>query len=147
VGALGSGWISDRFFGGRRAPVIGIMLVALAGLTALTERVVHTGSMVGTVLLFGLAGCMIYGPQVMLVGTLPQDFSDRRVVAGAAGFINAMGYLGAWVGDVATGRVAHVRGWGAVLAFWNATAIVAALLVALAVRIKPGRERPREAGA
>ena len=139
VGAVASGWVSDRFFGGRRAPVVCLMLVALAVVVSATGLAVASGT-VATVALFGLVGFLVYGPQVMVVGALPQDFSSRAVVAGATGFVNAMGYLGAWVGDVVTGKLAHGYGWGASLAFWNLTAAVAALLMATLWRRRPAEE-------
>jgi sugar phosphate permease len=137
LGAVAAGWLSDRFFAGRRAPVVALMLAALASLTALSGTILRSGSAPAHFVMFGIAGFLIYGPQVMVVGTLPQDFASRAVVAGAAGFINSMGYLGAWIGDVVTGRLAHAHGWEAALSFWSATALAAALLVATQWRARP----------
>jgi len=137
LGALLSGWFTDRFLGGRRAPAVCAMLVLLAVLTAATDSIVRSGSAPATIALFAAAGFMIYGPQVIVVGTLPQDFSSRKVVAGATGFINAMGYLGAWLGDMVTGRLAHNQGWSAALLFWNLTAVAAAALMATLWRMRP----------
>jgi len=136
IGAAASGWISDRFFAGRRAPVVCLMLVTLSVLMSVSVLALRSGTL-ATVLFFAAAGFLIYGPQVMVVGALPQDFSSPAAVAGAVGFVNAMGYLGAWIGDVVTGKLAHTHGWGAPLAFWNLTTIGAAVLMATLWRTRP----------
>lgn len=143
VGAMAAGWISDRFFASRRAPVTCAMLVMLAALTWIAEPVIRTGSFAGTLVLLTLVGAMIYGPQVMVVGALPQDFFHRAVAAGAAGLINSLGYAGAFLGDVVTGSLSHRLGWGAALTFWSGTAIASALLMSLLWSVRPRDATPR----
>ena len=53
-------------------------------------------------ILFCIGFC-IFGPQVLLVGTLPVDLARRGTAAAAAGFVNFMGYMGAAAGDKMTG--------------------------------------------
>ncbi len=54
-------------------------------------------------LLLLLIGFCIFGPQVLLVGTAPADLARRGTAAAAAGFVNFMGYMGAFAGDLVTG--------------------------------------------
>ena len=54
------------------------------------------------VLLFGI-GFAVFGSQVLLVGTAPADVARRGTAAAAAGFVNFMGYMGAFTGDLVTG--------------------------------------------
>jgi len=68
---------------------------------------------------------------VLLVGTAPVDLARRGTAAAAVGFVNAMGYLGASMGDIATGWMAQHLGWKAAVQVWAAWAFVAALVVAL----------------
>jgi sugar phosphate permease len=132
AGALLSGWATDRFCGGRRAPVICGLLVLLGVLTLAYEAVAGA-SFAGTVLLLVGIGFTIYGPQVLLVGTAPADLARRGTAAAAAGFVNFMGYMGAFAGDQVTGYLADPRhgfGWRVAIAVWAAWAFAAAVAVA-----------------
>ncbi len=131
LGSLGAGWLTDRWFGGRRAPVICGMLVALALLTLLFKTVVTSGTTATVVVLFFI-GVTIYGPQVLLVGTAPTDLAKSGAVASAVGFVNFMGYMGASAGDWFTANVADSeRGWDGVYWLWASWALVAAGCVAM----------------
>ncbi|MFV1996180.1 MAG: MFS transporter, partial [Verrucomicrobiales bacterium] len=121
---------TDRFFGGRRAPVIAILLVALGSLTLVYSVAVDRGLGV-SVFLLALIGFAIYGPQVLLVGTAPVDLARKGTAAAAVGFVNFMGYMGAFAGDVVTGNLVEHRGWQAGLYFWSGCAFAAAVVSAL----------------
>jgi sugar phosphate permease len=132
AGSYLAGWATDRFFGGRRAPVICVLLVALGVLTLVYESVSDT-SAYGTIGLLVVIGFCIYGPQVLLVGTAPADLAKRGTTAAAAGFVNFIGYMGASAGDVVTGYYkdpAH-GGWQTAIYIWSGWAFVAALLAGL----------------
>ena len=130
AGALVAGWATDRFFDGRRAPVICFLLLALGGLTIIYNAAVHVGTL-ATCATLVLVGFTIYGPQVLLVGTAPLDLARRGTPAAAVGFVNFMGYMGAFAGDWVTGRVRLWYGWEVAVYFWAACAFVAAGVVAL----------------
>ncbi len=130
AGALFSGWASDRFLQGRRAPVIVALLVALALLTLLYHRAVMAG-LLPTVLVLLAVGFALFGAQVLLVGTAPVDLARPGTQAAAVGFVNFMGYMGAYAGDLLTGRIADLHGWAAAVDFWAACAALAAVSVAL----------------
>jgi sugar phosphate permease len=129
TGTLAAGWATDRFFGGRRVPVICGMLVLLALLTLGYDAVVRTNVPLSIVTLF-LIGAMIFGPQVLLVGTAPVDLARRGSSAAAVGFVNFVGYLGAASGDQLTGHLVDTYDWHAALYFWSGCAIGAALIAA-----------------
>ncbi len=130
AGAYLSGWATDRFLGGRRAPVICLLLLLLAGLT-LGYDAAARASASGVLLLLVLIGFCIYGPQVLLVGTAPADLARRGTAAAAAGFVNFMGYMGAAAGDVVTGHVLARRGWQVATYVWAGWALAAAVAAAL----------------
>jgi sugar phosphate permease len=75
-------------------------------------------------------GIAIYGPQVLLVGTMPVDLARGGTVAASVGFVNFMGYMGAAAGDKVTGAVAD-KGWSDVYYLWASWAAFAAVLVAI----------------
>jgi MFS transporter, OPA family, glycerol-3-phosphate transporter len=129
AGAYLSGWATDRFFGGRRVPVICGLLLALGLLGLAYDRVLHWGLFPSVAILF-LIGFCIFGPQVLLVGTLPVDLARRGTSAAAAGFVNFMGYMGAAAGDKVTGHIAQDYGWQFAVRFWAACAFAGAVVIA-----------------
>jgi MFS transporter, OPA family, glycerol-3-phosphate transporter len=144
VGALFSGWATDRFFQGRRAPVICGLLILL-GILTLAYDPVAQHSTIGTLfLLFGV-GFAIFGPQVLLVGTAPSDLAKCGTAAAAAGFVNFMGYLGAFTGDQVTGYLAEVYDWRTAIYFWAGCAFLGAGVVATLWYVGPrGRDGSTE---
>ena len=132
AGSYLAGVATDRLFGGRRAPVIFVLLIMLSAMTLLYESVSRT-SATGTVLLLIVIGFCIYGPQVLLVGTAPVDLAHKGTAAAAAGFVNFMGYMGAATGDVVTGyfSVEAHGGWQTAIYIWAGWALGAALMTTL----------------
>jgi OPA family glycerol-3-phosphate transporter-like MFS transporter len=131
LGSATSGWISDRYFGSRRAPVVCTLLVCLCGITLAYDQVARS-STVGTLLLLAAAGFCIFGAQVILVGTAPADLARRGTSAAAAGFVNFFGYIGAAVfGDFVTGYVFDHYDWNIVTRVWAGWALLAAIMMAV----------------
>jgi sugar phosphate permease len=129
AGAYWSGWATDRYYGGRRPPIICGLLVVLGALGLVYDRVIHFGFTPSIVILF-LIGFCIFGSQVLLVGTLPVDLARHGTAAAAAGFVNFMGYMGAAAGDKLTGHIAQDHGWQFAVQFWSACAFGSALAIA-----------------
>lgn len=136
LGAFTSGWITDRFFASRRAPVCALLLCGV-GCFTLAYRVVVDVGPVPTVVCLGLVGYCLYGAQILLVGTAAQDFARKGATAAAAGFVDFMGHVGAGTGDVVTGNVRTAYGWGAAIGCWAGAAFLAAVLVATLWRAVP----------
>jgi MFS transporter, OPA family, sugar phosphate sensor protein UhpC len=93
VSVIGSGWASDKFFGGRRA------FLAFAMLTMMTFSFVLMATMGATSVFFftlsmGLAGLMLFGPDSLLSGVGAIDVGSKRGALAAAGIINGMGSIG-----------------------------------------------------
>jgi OPA family glycerol-3-phosphate transporter-like MFS transporter len=137
LGALSSGWITDRFFESRRAPVCAILLGSVAALTVAYRGVVALGP-TPTVICLALVGFCLYGAQILLVGTAAQDFARRGATAAAAGFVDFTGHVGAFSGDVVTGVMLKRHGWAGAILWWACAAFVAAALVATLWRARPG---------
>lgn len=130
-GSLWAGWATDRYFNSRRAPVICGLLIVLGCLTLIYDDVARA-SFPGTMALLFAIGFVIYGPQVLLVGTAPADLAKKGTSAAAAGFVNCMGYIGAGLlGDRLTGHLAEYHGWEVAIYAWAGWAFFAALLVAI----------------
>jgi sugar phosphate permease len=135
-GALVSGYATDRWFQSRRAPVIAFTMGMVGVLTLLYGRVVSLGA-APTVAILAAIGFFLYGAQILLVGTAAQDFAQKHRAASAAGFIDFMGYMGAFGGDVVTGWLLKHQDFHAASKFWAAAAIVAALLCATLWNARP----------
>ncbi|MBG89885.1 MAG: hypothetical protein CMO80_23725 [Verrucomicrobiales bacterium] len=136
LGSYFSGWITDRFFGGRRAPLICMLMLVLSGLTLIFYSVVQIGLGAALIVLM-CTGFAIYGPQVLLVGTAAIDMARSGTPAAAVGLVNFMGYMGAFAGDQVTGIMVDNHGWSAALAFWAGCAVGGAVLVAFLWNRKP----------
>ncbi len=129
AGTLLAGWATDRFFGGRRIPVMVAMLVALGVIVIGYDTIIRT-SVPASVITLAVIGALIFGPQVLLVGTTPVDLAKMGTAAAACGFVNFFGYLGAAAGDQVTGYLVDRYDWQAALWFWAACAFAGALVVA-----------------
>lgn len=140
VGTLVAGWATDRFFGSRRIPVMVVMLLALAGLVVGYDTLIRT-NVVASVVTLAVIGALIFGPQVLLVGTTPVDLAKRGAAAAACGFVDFFGYVGAAIGDQVTGYLVEHRGWDAALSFWAACAFGAAVIVAPLWRVSANPRR------
>jgi len=136
VGALSSGWLTDRYFQSRRAPVCAMLLGAVGLLTLVYRVVVDLGAL-PTVVTLALAGFCLFGAQILLVGTAAQDFARRGATAAAAGFVDFVGHAGAFSGDVVTGWMLKHYGWSGAIGWWASAALGAALVVATLWRARP----------
>jgi len=93
VGAILSGYLTDKVFKGFRVPVAVVMLFALAVICALFPFVAK-GDIARVALLLGLAGFFIYGPDMLISGALTADLSNERARAAATGLTMSAGAFG-----------------------------------------------------
>lgn len=114
VGALAAGDVADRFLGGDHAGLI-IVAYGLAAVASLGLLVAPPHDAQGLALLF-LAGFLVFGPFSSFTALSAELLGPRAVGAGV-GFMNAVGYAAAALGDVVTGAVIDATGrTGAVFA-------------------------------
>ena len=90
AGAVFAGWATDRFFKGRRAPVIAILL-AILGLSSIIFPHLDPKNSALVISVIALVGFCTYGPHILMVGHAAQDFGKKSGAAGAAGFIDSYG--------------------------------------------------------
>jgi len=101
LGVIVCGWATDRFFQGRRAPVIAMALFCLSIFSILFVYI-DVDSTFLLIFVVALIGFFTYGAHILMVGHAAVDFGHKEGSAGAAGFIDSMGYIGA-----------SIAGWGA----------------------------------
>jgi len=104
VGTLCSGWISDRFFAARRAPLtLAYGLLFVGALAALFYGPPGHPWLVRAAM--GTGGFAIGGLLVFLGGLAAMDISSRRAAGAALGLVGGMSYLGAAIQDWVSGSV------------------------------------------
>lgn len=102
VGALASGWISDRLFHGNRSRPIALMMT-LAALAALAMYAFADNLAISVPLLF-LCGFFAYGPQSAFWALCP-DLLGRRRAGTGVGVMNAFAYACAGLGEPTIGWI------------------------------------------
>jgi OPA family glycerol-3-phosphate transporter-like MFS transporter len=140
-GAILAGWATDRFFGGRRAPVI-VILLALLGVSSICFPFIDTSNTPLVIAVVAVIGFCTYGPHILMVGHAAQDFGKKSGAAGAAGFIDGMGYIGASLAGWGAGRMIKIDTWGyqGTFVLFGSAALVGAALAALMWKVGPETE-------
>ncbi len=148
-GVLLAGWVTDKFFGGRRAPVIVTMLLAL-GILSIVFPFIPADDTWLLVAVIALVGFFTYGPHILMVGHAAQDFGKKSGAGGAAGFIDAWGYVGVavagvgaaaligWYGD--EDPVSKQRGYELAFVTFGFAAILGAMLTCLIWKVGPNTD-------
>ncbi len=144
-GVLLAGWLTDKFFGGRRAPVIVLMLLVLGALSILFPYIPRDNTWL-LVTVIALVGFFTYGPHILMVGHAAQDFAKKSGAGGAAGFIDAWGYVGVALAGVGAGvlidsygesAAEKLQGTQAAFGAFGWAAILGAVLMCLIWKVKP----------
>lgn len=108
-GILLSGWASDRFFNGRRAPVSVIYMIIVTGAVVLYWLNPKGNLIIDMISLFAI-GFLIYGP-VMLIGVAAVDIVPKKAAGTAAGFTGLFGYIGATIAEAGIGKIVQYYSW------------------------------------
>jgi len=129
-GTLVCGWISDKVFAGRRAPVsIGYLLLTLVCVTVYWKNPVGNPNL-DIAMLIGI-GFFIYGP-VMLIGVQALDLAPKKAAGTAAGFTGLFGYVGGAVSaSIIIGSVVDSLGWDAGFSLIVGACVAAMILISL----------------
>ncbi|HEU4952602.1 MAG TPA: MFS transporter [Holophagaceae bacterium] len=113
-GGLLCGWMSDRLFDSRRAPVAFLFyLVQVLMLALLGASFGHGtfGGQIWAVVLLGLTAMFIFGVHGMLSGTASMDFGGRKAAATVAGALDGIQYIGSGLTGFGLGWILKTYGW------------------------------------
>lgn len=138
------GWVSDKA-GGRRGMV---SLLCMLPVFLAFGGILYTppGMLWLDLTLFGIVGFFIY-PPVMLLGVAGLDFSSKKAVGTAAGFIGLFGYLGRTVQGKALGVIAEQYGWTMALYAILGATLLGILLLSFTWKLGPRPVGGRPSGA
>jgi len=136
LGALCAGWLTDKYFQSRRAPVAAIMLLLLAIFAWLYPQVPACSWILSLLCLLAI-GFMTYGPHVLMVGIMPMDLGTRKAASSVTGFIDGFGYIGAGLTGVLSGWLVDSYSWNAAFYLWVISAIIASILMVTLWKYKP----------
>lgn len=111
VGSLSCGWLSDKLFQSRRAPVACIFYIGQV--FALLMLGFASGPVVAAFLV-GFSCMFIFGIHGMLSGTASIDFGGRKAAATATGMLDGVQYLASGLTGFGLGWVLKTYGWDGV---------------------------------
>jgi len=134
VGSIAIGYISDRYFPGRRRYVASVMVAALAGALLPYTRIAPISVMVNFASM-ALVGFCLFGPDTLISGAAAQDIGGKHDVAKAAGFINGFGSVGAVLqGPVTSGMSTSRFGWNGLFCLFAAISLVSSVALLIGKR-------------
>jgi len=127
LGALSTGYISDRFFSSNRSRPIALYLTLAATVLLIYYLLPPEQIVIGVILLF-LAGFLVYGPQSCYWALCP-DLLGRYRAATAIGVMNMWAYFVAASTDPLIGGVIDVYGTTPVFAILAASSALGAVII------------------
>jgi MFS transporter, OPA family, glycerol-3-phosphate transporter len=129
-GTIACGWVSDRWFKGKRAPAT-MLFMALTLLAVIGYRLnMHGPLWLDYVALIAI-GFLIYGP-IMMIGLHSLDLVPKKAAGTAAGFTGLFGYVfGSAIAGTGVGWIADHFGWGGVFSTMVGCCLLAIFFSAL----------------
>jgi OPA family sugar phosphate sensor protein UhpC-like MFS transporter len=127
VGVIAAGFLSDKLFQSRRAPVTILSLIALAATMLIAQLHIHNIWVMRG--LFFFVGVFVYGPDSLISATAAIDFGTKRGAGAAVGFINGIGSLGAMLGGYLPGVMTTSADWTVFFQVSLAGVIVSAIVL------------------
>ena len=132
------GWLSDKV-GGRRGMVSLLCMIpvflSFVGIIYTPDHMLWLD-----MVLFGVIGFFIY-PPVMLLGVTALDFSSKKAVGTAAGFVGLFGYLGRTIEGKGIGTLAERYGWNTALSAIVISTFLGIVLLSLTWKLTPRHAR------
>jgi len=112
-GTIACGWISDRWFGGKRAPAT-MLFMALTLFAVLAYWFNMQGPLWIDYAALIAIGFLVYGP-IMMIGLHSLDLVPKKAAGTAAGFTGFFGYVfGSAIAGTGVGWIADHWGWNGV---------------------------------
>ncbi len=135
AGMLFTGWISDRFFGGKSHRVVAVDMFLVAACLVALQLLPENASPYLVLGLLALAGFFLYGPQA-LINVTACKHATKKAAASAGGLIGLMSYGSVVITGAGLGAFSDRFGWDHLFILMAGFAIVGGLLVAALWNIK-----------
>jgi OPA family glycerol-3-phosphate transporter-like MFS transporter len=136
VSTILMGWLSDKM-GGRRG-MIGVLCMIPVLLSYLGIIYGPADKLWISLGLFGVIGFFVY-PTVLLLVVSALDFTSKKAIGTAAGFLGLFGYLGRTVEGEGIGILAQRYGWTAALYAVVAATFLGIVLLSFTWKLSPHR--------
>jgi OPA family glycerol-3-phosphate transporter-like MFS transporter len=134
-GTIACGWISDKWFKGKRAPAT-ILFMTLTMLAVVVYWLNGNGPLWIDYAALIAIGFLIYGP-IMIIGLHSLDLVPKKAAGTAAGFTGFFGYaFGSAISGSGVGWIADRFGWGGVFTTMVVCCLLTILFSALTLRHK-----------
>ncbi len=136
IGGILCGWMSDRLFQSRRAPVAFIFYFGQA-LSVLLLGLTRSPQLAAA--LVGFSCIWIFGVHGMLSGTASADFGGKKAAATATGMLDGVQYVASGFTGFGLGWIIKTYGWGVWTFCIIPFSILGALVISRLWNTKPGR--------
>jgi len=134
VGMLTTGYLTDRLFGGRGAP-LSLLSMLLCGVSVYLFWRVPAGNVMLSTTLLALTGFFVYSPQA-LVGVMAANLATKRAAATAVGLTSIFGYASTVLSGFGMGWLVQHYGWAPAFTCLIGVAVIGAALFAAALPAK-----------
>jgi OPA family glycerol-3-phosphate transporter-like MFS transporter len=108
LGSIASGYVSDLFFRGRRAPVAAFLYFLETTILVLGARATSLG---GVSVILVMIAFTCNATHSILGSAAPMDFGGRKMAGFAAGVIDSWQYIGAGLAGIGLGKLIDQYGW------------------------------------
>ncbi len=140
AGSIVVGYVSDRASRSRAfvacCSLLGLAVAMYAyASVAYTSGAWHFG-------VLAVIGALLFGPDALISGAAAQDAGGPRGAATAAGMVNGIGSVGAFLQGALTVGVQEAFGWNALLLVFVGLSLMAALCLVPALGFSSARARP-----
>ncbi len=134
IGGLLCGWMSDKLFQSRRAPVAFIFYFGQA-LSVFALGLTRSPQMAA--LLVGVSCIWIFGVHGMLSGTASADFGGKKAAATATGMLDGVQYIASGFTGFGLGWILKTYGWGVWTTCIIPFSIIGALIISRLWNVTP----------
>jgi len=132
-GTIACGWLSDRWFKGRRAPMTILFMVLTLIAVIVYALNLHGPLWIDYAALFAI-GFLIYGP-IMMIGLHSLDLVPKKAAGTAAGLTGLFGYVfGSAIAGTGVGWIADRWDWSGVFITMVACCVLTIFFVSLTLR-------------
>jgi OPA family glycerol-3-phosphate transporter-like MFS transporter len=143
-GTLLCGWISDKWFKGRRAPAA-ILYMVLVLVAVVVYWLNPAGQPAVDIAALMAIGFLIYGP-VMLIGLYALELVPKKAAGTAAGLTGLFGYLGgAVVANIALGFTVDYFGWDGGFVLLVGGCVCAIILIGMTLKHEVAHAEAKQA--